>query len=109
MSSLLRTLLGISQTDGDYRDCFRGTELFHFLTRRALSGLQEGSNKFTLATYDHARESFEPLAFRHFGFGGQPIGEQAKLISTDLSAADTGQQVIEQARRQALTANSRHG
>jgi hypothetical protein len=45
----------------------------------------------------------------YFGFGREPVGQQAKLIGGDVATADAIKQVREKLRRKIVAANARHG
>lgn len=80
-----------------------------FFAGRDLAGLQKGFDKFAFPASSHARESFEPFAVGHFGFGVQPIRQEAKLVGTDIPLTDSVKQVVEQPGRKTVAADARHG
>jgi hypothetical protein len=64
---------------------------------------------FHFAADGHAGKFLEPWAFRHFGFGAEPIRHQPKLIGGNVAAADAVKQMIEEVWRQIVAPDSRHG
>ena len=83
--------------------------LRHFVAHCRLPSLQKSSDEFAFAAYDHAGKSLEPFPIRNFGLGGEPVGQQAKLINGDLAAFGALQQVGQQGPREALSSNAWHG
>ena len=83
--------------------------LHKFLAGGDLAGQQEGADQFALTADGHAREPLEPLAVRHLRFGMKPVGQQPKLIGGNVSAGDSVEQMVKQARRQTVAADARHG
>ena len=84
-------------------------KLFYFFAGCDLSGLQKSFDEFTLTADGHAGKFLEPSAIRHFRFGVQLIGQKSKLISGNIPAGDKVKQMVEQAWRKTVVANSRHG
>ena len=74
-----------------------------------MSWLQEGFDEFAFVADGQAGKLLEPFAIRHFGFGREPVGQQAKLIGGDVATADAIKQVREKLRRKIVAANARHG
>ena len=76
---------------------------------RRLAGKQERLDELAFATNDHAGKRLEPFPFRHFGFGMEPVCQKTKLIGGNLPADDAVEQMIKQAGRKVVAANSRPG
>ena len=104
--------------------------LSQFLTGGNLAGLQKGFDEFAFAALNcffrstltcpadilsRSRERgilpklSKPWAFRHFGFGAEPIRHQPKLIGGNVAAADAVKQMIEEVWRKIVAPNLRHG
>ena len=89
---------------------FSGNPVLHDLApSRHLTGKQERLDELAFATNDHAGKRLEPFPFRHFGFGMEPVCQKAKLVGGDVPADDPVEQMIKQAGRKVVAANSRHG
>jgi hypothetical protein len=73
-----------------------------------LSRLQKRFDEFAFAANGQAGKLIEPFALRHFGVGAQPIRHESKLGGGNVSVADAVKQMVEEARRQILSANPRH-
>ena len=82
--------------------------LIYLFARCNLSRLQKGFDEFAFAANGQTGKFLEPFAFRHFGVGAQPICDESKLGGGNVSVADAVKQMVEQARRQILSANPRH-
>ena len=83
--------------------------LIPFFAGCDLSGLQKSFDEFAFAANGQAGKFLEPLAGRDFGISAKPIRQESKLVGGNFSAADAVEQMIKQARRKIVTANSRHG
>jgi len=79
------------------------------LALRALAGQKESLYEFAFSAHCHARESFEPLALGNFRLCVEPPGEQLKPRSGNSALLDAIEQVTEEAGREMVTPNSRHG
>jgi DeoR/GlpR family transcriptional regulator of sugar metabolism len=62
-----------------------------------------------LAANGQAGKFLEPFSLRHFRLGAEPIRQKPKLIGGNFPAADAVEQMIKQAGRKIVPANSRHG
>ena len=83
--------------------------LIPFFAGCDLSGLQKGFDEFAFAANGQAGKFLEPFAGRHFGIRAELIRQESKLGGGNFSAANAVEQMIKQARRKIVTANSRHG
>ena len=70
---------------------------------RNLPDCKKRLHQLALAANNHPGESFEPFAFRNFGFAIQPIGKRSELISRNLPLLDSIEQMIEQCRRKIVS------
>ena len=71
--------------------------------------LQKRFDEVTCTADGPTGKSPESLPVRYFRIGVEPIRQASKLIGGNLSAADTVQQMVEEAWRKTGASNSRHG
>jgi hypothetical protein len=77
--------------------------LADFSSTRNLPDCKKSLHQLALTANNHPGESFEPFAFRNFGFAIQPIGKRSELISRNLPLLDSIEQMIEQCWRKIVS------